>query len=310
MDLSLFITPILAAEELSLSAQNLVQPTTWFTISNSFLVTFIVIGLIVWWARRATKKMELVPGFTQNTFEVLVEVLYDTVETVVGKKMAAKSFSMLASLFIFILIANWFGLVPGVGTIYMNLPSETASELIGTAETTFDSEDTEVKDGTAESYTKIPVLRPTTADLNMTLAMAMVFMVAWLYWSIRENGLIGFLDHIFGVKGGLKGLMAFLLFPIFFGVGLIEVVSIIFRPVSLSLRLFGNVFAGETLLHTMLTIGRTLGFPDWIAWISSIVLPIPFYFLELMIGLLQAMVFAILCAVYLSLSTSHEEEDH
>jgi len=310
MDLSLLTTPILAAEELSLAAESLAQPTTWFTISNSFIVTFLVIVLIVLWAQSATRRMELVPGMTQNTFEVVVEVLYDTLEQVVGKHMVGKSFSILASLFIFILIANWFGLVPGVGTVYMKLPTETAAELIGGAEISYDETETQAVDGHKESYTKVPILRPTTADLNMTLAMALVFMVFWLYVSLKENGLIGFLDHIFGVKGGLKGLMAFLLFPIFFGVGLIEVVSIVFRPVSLSLRLFGNVFAGETLLHTMLTLGRTLGFPDWLAWISSIIIPIPFYFLELLIGLLQAMVFALLCAVYLSLSTSHDEDAH
>ena len=96
-------------------------------------------------------------------------------------------------------------------------------------------------------------------------------------------GVGGFLKHMFGVKGGLKGFMAIVLVPIFFMVGVIEVVSIAFRPVSLSLRLFGNVFAGENLLVTMLTLGKQLGLPDIVAYISSIILPIPFYFLELLI---------------------------
>jgi len=155
-----------------------------------------------------------------------------------------------------------------------------------------------------------PILRPTTADLNMTLAMATVFMVFWLYWSISEVGLKNFLVHIFGSKGGLTGIMAVLLVPVFLFVGVIEVVSIAFRPVSLSLRLFGNVFAGENLLTTMITLGKSLGLPEWLAYPMSIVVPIPFYGLELLIGLLQAAVFMLLCAVYIQLSTSHDEEEH
>jgi F-type H+-transporting ATPase subunit a len=86
-------------------------------------------------------------------------------------------------------------------------------------------------------------------------------------------------------------------------------VSIGFRPVSLSLRLFGNVFAGESLLTTMITLGQTLGLPTWVSAIVSVIVPIPFYFLELLVGLLQALVFVLLCAVYIQLSTSHDEEE-
>jgi len=100
------------------------------------------------------------------------------------------------------------------------------------------------------------------------------------------------------------------LIPVFLFVGVIEVVSIAFRPVSLSLRLFGNVFAGENLLTTMITLGKNLGLPEWVAYPMSIVIPVPFYFLELLVGLLQAAVFMLLCAVYIQLSTSHDEEEH
>lgn len=310
-DLSIFHRPILAAEEISLGAQKVVSGATWFTISNSFLVTLIVVGLIVLWARRSTAHMQLVPGMAQNLFEWIVETVYETIESVVGRKMAAKTFSMLASLFIFILIANWFGIVPGVGTIFVKLPTETAEELMGTAQVQEQDRTVEqAVDGKEESYTKVPLLRPTTADLNMTLAMALVFMAFWLYWTLQEMGVGGTLNHMFGVKGGLKGMAAIALAPIFFGVGLIEVVSTLFRPVSLSLRLYGNVFAGENLLHSMITLGQTLGLPAGVAWIMSILIPIPFYFLEILIGLLQAMVFALLCAVYIALSTSHDEDAH
>ena len=97
------------------------------------------------------------------------------------------------------------------------------------------------------------------------------------------------------------------LIPIFLFVGLIEVVSMAFRPVSLSLRLFGNVFAGENLLGTMITLGDKLNLPSWVGYILSVTIPLPFYFLEILVGLLQAAVFMLLCAVYIQLSTSQEE---
>lgn len=273
----------LAAEKLPLE---LLGGLDWLT--NSILVALIVVGIVLWFARRATKNVKLVPDGPQNTFEAVLETLYDTVEEIVGPKMISKVFSLLATLFLFILTANWFGLLPGVGSIGFGHK---------TGFLTLSSIDE-------------PLLRPATADLNMTLAMAAIFMVLWLYWSLQEMGLVGFLKHMFGVKGGLKGFMAIALAPIFFGVGLIEIVSIAFRPVSLSLRLFGNVFAGETLLATMLTLGKTLGAPPFVAYLMSVIVPIPFYFLELLVGLLQAMVFTLLCAVYVALSTTHDEDEH
>lgn len=255
----------------------------WLT--NSIVVSSIVVLTIVFLARRATRKMELVPSGTQNVFEAVVSILYTMLEGIVGKHMIAKTFSLLATLFIYILISNWFGLLPGVGSIGWGEPTGPLSL----------------------AYAEVPLLRPGTADLNTTLGMAAVFMAMWFYWSISELGVGGSLKHIFGTKGGLTGVMALTLAPVFFVVGIIEVVSIAFRPVSLSLRLFGNVFAGENLLSTMITLGDTLGLPTFLAYISSIIIPIPFYFLELLIGLLQALVFTLLCAVYIQLSTTHEE---
>jgi len=245
-------------------------------LSNSMLVAAIVVLVVLWWARNATKNMQLIPGSDQNTFEAVVEFLYDMLEGIVGKHMVTRAFSLLATLFIFILFANWFSLLPGVGSIGWGH---------------------DVPDHGFEIAT--PLLRPTTADLNMTLGMAVVAFCLWLYWTISEVGVWGFLVHTFGPKGGLKGFMKLIF----------EVVSILVRPVSLSLRLFGNVFAGETLLSSMITLGQTLGFPTAITYLMSIIVPIPFYFLELLVGLLQALVFTLLCAVYIQLSTTHDEEE-
>jgi F-type H+-transporting ATPase subunit a len=256
----------------------------WLT--NSIVAALIVTAAVLYWARGATKSMAIVPGATQNSFEAVVEFLYDMLEGIVGKHMVARAFSLLATLFIFILVANWFSLLPGVGSIGWG------SEVAGHG-----------------FEVNVPILRPTTADLNMTLGMALVAMCFWLYWTVTEVGIWGFLVHTFGPKGGLKGAMKFIFAIIFLFVGVIEVVSILVRPVSLSLRLFGNVFAGETLLSSMITLGQTLGFPRFLAYVMSIIVPIPFYFLELLVGLLQALVFTLLCAVYIQLSTTHDDEE-
>jgi F-type H+-transporting ATPase subunit a len=252
---------------------------SWLT--NSILVSALLVIAIVYWSQMSTRRMQLIPVGMQNFFEFIISSLYDFFEGIIGKHMIPKAFSLLAALFLYILAANWFGLLPGVGTIGWR---EANGELL-------------------------PLLRPTTADMNTTIGLAIVFMIFWLTWTLQEVGAISFLQHIFGVKGGVKGIMGYLLMPIFFFVGLMEVISIMIRPVSLSLRLFGNVFAGENLISTMITIGHTLHFPLWIAKLTSVILPIPFYFLELLIGILQAFVFTLLCAVYLNLSTSHDEQE-
>jgi F-type H+-transporting ATPase subunit a len=271
-------TFFLAAEELTVIPDRLIPGVGWFT--NSMLVTIIVTILITIWARRSTRNMQLVPQGAQNLFEALVETLYLTFESIVGKHMIAKAFPLLASFFIFILAANWFGLVPGVGTIGFGVPGNFPLSL---------------------KEINAPLLRPSNADLSMTLGMALLFMCIWFVWTMQQVGLLGFLQQNFAPKGDLQGFLRYALLPLFLFVGCIELVSIAIRPVSLSFRLFGNIYAGETLLHTMQTLANALPVP--INWVAGILFPLPFYFLELLVGLLQAFVFAMLCAVYTKLST-------
>ena len=288
------LAPLLA--QIPLKAESFEHGPFWVSwLSNSIVVGIVVLVLILVWTRRATKEIALVPAKPggQNLAEGVIEMLYSTLEGIVGGHMIAKVFPLLATFFIFILTANWFTLLPGVGTIgfgehrgaFLSLPHLDA-----------------------------PLLRATNADLNMTLAMALLFMIFWLYWTFSELGVIGFIKHTFGVKGGLKGILAVLLTPLFIFVGVIEIISIVFRPVSLSLRLFGNVYAGENLLHTMSDLGHIIGAPGWMAFLMSFLVPVPFYFLEVLVGILQALVFTLLCAVYIQLSTTHEvghgEGDH
>jgi len=284
------LSPLPFAATLTLHAPHLTKPGEGFLgwLTNSILVSIIVSAFVIWFCRAATRQMSLVPHPLQNAFEAIIEGLYDILESIVGRHMIARTFPLLATLFIFILASNWFSLLPGVGSIgfgqreggFFNVP-----------------------------HMETPLLRPTTADLNMTAAMALILMAFWLYWALAELGAKGLFLHTFGVKGGLKGLVAFALAPIFFFVGVIEVISIIFRPISLSLRLYGNIFAGENLLTAMITLGHDLNLPDWLAAIASITVPIPFYFLELLVGLLQAFVFMLLSAVYIQLVTTHDESE-
>ena len=273
----LSLLPI-ASAELGAETPEFLSSSFLHWLTNSILVTAIVLGVIVWIVRTCTRRIEVIPGTGQNFLEAVVEGFYGAVDGLLGHKLAHKAFPLLGTLFIFILISNWFGLLPGVGSI-----------------------------GWHEGEKFVPLLRPGTADMNMTIAMAAVSMVLWFVWTMQVTGPVAFIKEIFGVKGGMTGPILFLLVPLFLFVGVLEVVSILVRPVSLSLRLYGNVFAGENMLATMINIGHLFHAPDWLCHVLSCVVPVPFYFLELLIGFLQAMVFTLLVLVYLQLSTSHEE---
>jgi F-type H+-transporting ATPase subunit a len=206
--------------------------------------------------------MALVPGGWQNFFEFMVESLYEMLDGILGHHLVKRTFWFFATIFIYILTANWLGLFPFFGNI---------------------------------TYNGVPLLRAANSDLNMPLAIATVYLVLWLYWSLTEVGPLGMLNHIFGPKGGLEGALKWGLMPLFFLVGIIELISIAFRQVSLPLRLYGNIFAGENLLEKM-------------GGIMPYILPLPFYGLELLVGFVQALVFMLLTAVFTGMMCQHEEE--
>ena len=142
-----------------------------------------------------------------------------------------------------------------------------------------------------------PLFRGANADLNMTLAMSMVFFVCWAVWALQMNGPVGFIKHLFAPKGQTTGLLKVLMVVVFFAVGWLEILSILFRPVSLSFRLYGNIFAGENMLEAMSHLIPGLG------WL----IPIPFYFMELLVGFVQALVFMLLTAVFTMLIAPHDD---
>ena len=269
-------TPAASAQDepgLSQKAVEIARPFG-FPITNSMIVTWIVaVGLIVF-AQVATRHMKAVPEGAQNFWEWLVEGLYTFLEGIIGLHLVARTFWFFATIFIFILSANWLGLIPGVGAIGWGHQGAHGFKI------------------------DQPLLRGANADVNLTLAMALVFFACWIIWAIQEDGAIGFLKELFAPKGETNGLMKVVMVVVFFASGCLEIISILFRPISLSFRLYGNVFAGENMLEAMSTLVPKLG------WL----LPVPFYFLELLVGLVQALVFMLLTAVFTLLICQQEEE--
>ena len=244
-----------------------------FAITNSMLVTWVVAAGIIVFAQLATRKIKPIPSGAQNFWEWLVESLYNFLESIIGRDLVRKTFWFFATIFIFILFVNWFGLIPGVGTIGWGHHDPT----------------------TGVFHVDRPLLRGGNADLNMTTAMAAIFFLLWIIWAIQANGVGGFLLHIFGPRGETSGFLKLIMVIIFFMVGWLEVVSILFRPISLSFRLFGNVYAGESILEAMSNMVPML------SWL----IPIPFYFMEVLVGVVQALVFMLLTAVFTLLIAQH-----
>jgi F-type H+-transporting ATPase subunit a len=245
-----------------------------FPITNSMIVSWVVaVGLIIF-AQLATRKMKQVPGGAQNFLEWLVEGLYKFMVGIIGPHLAERTFWFFATIFIFILASNWVGLIPGVGSMGWGHATSHGFKI------------------------DQPLFRGANADVNLTLAMALVFFACWIFWAFREVGFVGFFKELFAPKGETEGLLRVLMVVVFFAAGCLEVVSILFRPISLSFRLYGNIFAGENLLEAMARLVPGFG---WLV-------PIPFYFLELLMGLVQALVFMLLTAVFTMLMCQHETE--
>jgi len=238
-------------------------------VSNSMVMTWLVAIVLVVVIRLVVGRPKLVPSRAQAMIENLVLGIKDIVDPIVGSKAIKATFPLLIALFTYILIQNWSGLIPGVGTIMVR--SHAGGRWMELA-------------------------RPAHSDMNGTIALSACAFLAGLILVLRFAGIKAVLVDIFGNKANKKDVSAFVYYPlslIFFAVGVLELVSIFFaRPISLSFRLYGNIFGGENLLHSMSAISR---------W----GLPIPFYFMELLVGLVQAFVFTLLIAVYVGLLTNH-----
>ncbi|MEK7605488.1 MAG: F0F1 ATP synthase subunit A [Patescibacteria group bacterium] len=229
-------------------------------ITNTLLNTFLVDTLVIGGALTLKNNLKKIPGLFQNMFELIVDSLYNLTESVAGEN-TAKIFPYFISFFLFILIANWSGLLPG-------------GESLGFFHHT--GEETEI----------VSLNRNLTSDLNATLALALISLVATHMLSIKKLGVKEYLSRFFSLN------------PILLFVGILEIISEFTKIISLSFRLFGNIFAGEVVLGT-------------ISKLFAFVFPVPFMFLEIVVGLVQALVFSMLTMAFMSvLMTSHKQEAH
>lgn len=281
-------------------------PLGTLNITNSFLTMIGVMALLIiggaMIARRASIDR---PGRAQNGFEMVVEFLLNLVESTAGKRVGRKIFPLIGSLFIFIIVSNYSGLLPGVGTIGINneVEPEAATEeaRIASAQQPSDAavvfaaqEDEEQAEQEHETVI-YPFLRSPNADLNMTIAMALVTFTVVQVAGVVAHGVGGRIKHMADPP---------FMFPI-------EVISEFSRIISLSFRLFGNIFAGEVLITVMVTMSAAVLQSTFWVPIFFFGLPTVFLLLEVLFGFIQALVFALLALIYISLAAAgHDDHDH
>lgn len=245
-------------------------------VTNSMICTWIVAAIILLIVRSTTSgRIKEVPSGMQNALEALVDVWDGLIGDILDKRVTRWVFPFATTFFIFILISNLMDLVPGVGSIGFEPPDKS-------------------------SFT--PLFRPPTTDANLTVVMATIFLIMSLYWAIRYNGFFGLIKHIFGVKMETNKFAYPLFFLLFLFIGAMELLSIMFaRPVALAMRLYGNIFAGESILD-MIFHSKSLWF--------SILLSSCMYFYETFVCVVQAFVFAMLVVAFVGTLCTHTEEQH
>ena len=248
-----------------------------FTVTNSLLNSWLVVILVFIFAFSFKNKIKTIPGKVQSVLEMLIEYLLGIFDSVTGsRKKSHQFFPIIFTFFLFILLNNWLGILPGIGSIG--------------------------KMGELEGHTVfIPFFRGATADLNTTLALAIIGIVASHIFGILAIGAWNYFNKFVNIKAFLeipkkvmKDPAILIVNPIKAFIGLIEIIGEFSKMASLAFRLYGNIFAGEVLLASMSAI---LAFG----------IPIPFMFLELIVGAVQALIFSVLILSYFSIAVSEEE---
>ena len=292
-----------------------------FEVTNTMIATWITIVVLVAISFFATRRMNEVPRGLQNLIEAMIEFFLGLAGSVAGRERARRFFPLVVTIFLFIVTANWLGVLPGFGTIGR---IETAEEVIHHAEEEadageevdldkirlqvfddsgsvgvipFGSVDDEITAKELEEHgveegkqagILVPFLRSANTEVNTTLAIALVAMFMVHYWAFRALGFFGHIGKFINLKGGLIGVF----------VGVLEAISEVARVISFTFRLFGNIFAGEVLLVAM-------------AFLLPLIGIIPFLGLELFVGIIQAFIFSMLTLVFAAMATiSHGTEEH
>lgn len=241
-----------------------------FPVTNSMIMTWLTMLLLIVFGTLAARNPKKVPSKLQNAAEAIIELLYNLANGIMQDRLLTnKVFPVVATLFLLIVLSNWLGLLPGVGTI--GWLHDSHGETVIT-----------------------PFFRPTNADINSTLSWAIISVVATQIFGVLTLGFIAQANKFINIKALLT--FKFEGFINFF-VGILESFSEVSKMVSFSFRLFGNIFAGEVLLTV-------------IAFLVPYIAPLPFYFLELFVGLIQGVVFVTLSLVFIKIATMSHDHDH
>ncbi|MBI2064807.1 MAG: F0F1 ATP synthase subunit A [Candidatus Yanofskybacteria bacterium] len=251
--------------EISIKAETLFHLGV-FNFTNSYLLSLIVVGIFAslsFWLRGV---IEMIPGKLQSLFELFTEEALKMMDAVLGSRtQSERYFPIVATIFLFVMLSNWMGLLPGTGSLGLT------HEIYKHGET---------------EHVLIPLLRAPTSDLNFTIALAIIAVFSVNLLGAMAVGMRTHAGKFFNFKN-----------PIYTFVGLLELVSEFVKIISFSFRLFGNVFAGEVLLII-------------IGFLGPYFLPLPFLFLEVFVGFIQAFIFAMLTLVFIGMSVSHHEVEH
>jgi F-type H+-transporting ATPase subunit a len=306
MILSRRIFPLPAIPEISLAPERLI-PGSGFPFTNSLLMTLVVDAVLLLLVLLGARRMNIVPRGLQNVLEMAVELLYGLGESI-DRRNVRRFFTLAASIFFFVFFSNLLALIPGVGSIGVCTTHEAAivnpapeasprePAAAGGSETK--TEGTEGgqaaeaagdncgQDEAGHKLILVPFFRAPSADLNMTLALALIVFLSTQYFGFHDLG-IGYLGKFFNFREGAIG----------FIVGIVEFISEFVRIISFMFRLFGNIFAGEVVLLVMAFL---------IPWL----LPSIFYGYELFVAFIQAFIFAVLAMVFISLATEAHGGQH
>lgn len=253
----------------------------WFT--NTFFLTVVSAVIVAALFLIAAYRPKIVPSGIQNFVEWVFEQLLSLCEEVAGKENGRQFFPWVATLFLLILLCNWWDILPFVESIGIKSTDLPGCQAVA-------HQGIFLTGSTSACIT--PFLRPPTTDLNLTIALSILTVVMTQWYGFKVLGWKLQIGRYLTLKDGPIGLI----------VGIMEFFLELLRVLSLSFRLFGNVFAGDVLLLVMSFISVGIG-------------AIPFYFLEAFVGFIQAYVFAFLALIYMTLGTtahghSDAEEEH
>lgn len=244
--------------EISIKAENLFYIGN-FVVTNSLLLSCITVVFLVGVGLLARRSFKLIPGKLQSIIELILEEVLTLMESVLGSRtLAYRYLPLIATIFIFVMISNWLGLLPGVGSIGLREYHEGREILV-------------------------PLFRAPAADLNFTIALAIIAMISVNVLAVLALGIKKHFSKFFTLKN-----------PLFTFVGILELISEFVKIISFSFRLFGNVFAGEVLLTIIVSL-------------VPYVVPLPFLFLEIFVGFIQAFIFSMLTLVFVAMAVRHEE---